>query len=71
MGFEIEFHDETYAFAHRDKDLTIHLTQAEGGAAHAISSLYIQCQDADQLAEDWRKSRSRGSRASGLRLRER
>jgi hypothetical protein len=26
LGFEIGHHDETYAFAHRDKDLTIHLT---------------------------------------------
>jgi hypothetical protein len=25
MGFEIGHHDEMYAFAHRDKDLTIHL----------------------------------------------
>ena len=27
-GFEVSFHDDTYAFAHRDRDLTIHLAQA-------------------------------------------
>lgn len=30
MGFEIRFHDDTYAFAHRDRDLTIHLTKHDG-----------------------------------------
>ena len=27
-GFEVSFHDDTYAFARRDRDLTIHLAQA-------------------------------------------
>jgi hypothetical protein len=30
LGFETSEHDETYAFAHRDNDLTIHLAEAEG-----------------------------------------
>jgi uncharacterized glyoxalase superfamily protein PhnB len=54
MGFEIDHHDETYAFAHRDKDLTIHLTLDESGPT--TSTLYIHCHDADQLAEEWRKA---------------
>ncbi|HUY67007.1 MAG TPA: hypothetical protein VMV06_09335 [Acidimicrobiales bacterium] len=52
MGFEIGHHDETYAFAHRDKDLTIHLTLAEGETAP--SRLYLHCDDADVLAGQWR-----------------
>src|ERR1700733_1498088 len=27
-AFEVSLHDDTYAFAHRDRDLTIHLAQA-------------------------------------------
>jgi hypothetical protein len=26
-GFEVSFHEETYAFAHRDRNLTIHLAK--------------------------------------------
>ena len=29
-GFEVSFHDDSYAFAHRARDLTIHLAQAAG-----------------------------------------
>jgi hypothetical protein len=54
MGFEIDVHDETYAFAHRDRDLTIHLTQAE--SEPTTGALYIHCPDADQLADAWRKA---------------
>lgn len=53
MGFEISHHDETYAFAHRDRDLTIHLT-LEGTSAPG--KLYIHCEDAAQVAEEWRKA---------------
>ena len=28
-GFAVSFHDDTYAFAHRDRDLTIHLAQLQ------------------------------------------
>ena len=52
LGFETSFHDETYAFAHRDRDLTIHLAKAEEGFLAGHGSLYIHCQDADRVAED-------------------
>ena len=54
LGFETTFHDETYAFAHRDRDLTIHLAKAEKDPLAGMGSLYIHCQDADRVAEDWR-----------------
>jgi uncharacterized glyoxalase superfamily protein PhnB len=53
-GFEVSLHDDTYAFAHRAKDLTIHLAQAEGHELAGHGALYIHCQDADQVAEEWR-----------------
>jgi catechol 2,3-dioxygenase-like lactoylglutathione lyase family enzyme len=56
MGFEIHHHDDTYAFAHRDKDLTIHLTLAEADETPGTGKLYIHCDDADQLADEWRKA---------------
>jgi hypothetical protein len=55
-GFEPSFHDETYAFAHRDRDLTIHLAQVVGDEPPGQCSLYIHCQDADQVATDWREA---------------
>jgi catechol 2,3-dioxygenase-like lactoylglutathione lyase family enzyme len=54
LGFEISFHDETYAFAHRDRDLTIHITKADDGMLAGHGSLYLHCQDADRIAEEWR-----------------
>jgi uncharacterized glyoxalase superfamily protein PhnB len=54
-GFEISFHDDTYAFAHRDRDLTIHLAQADAGTPPGHSVLYIHCQDAERVAEEWRQ----------------
>ena len=56
LGFEVSFHDETYAFAHRDEDLTIHLARAAGDDAAGHGALYIHCQDADRVAEDWRQA---------------
>jgi hypothetical protein len=56
MGFEISFHDETYAFAHRDRDLTIHLTRHDGEGEPRSGSLYIHCENADEVAEEWRKA---------------
>jgi hypothetical protein len=52
-GFETSLHDETYAFAHRDRDLTIHLVQAEGDRFPGHGSLYLHCQDADRVAQEW------------------
>jgi hypothetical protein len=37
LGIELGHRDETYAFARRDKDLTIHLTMAEGEPIPASS----------------------------------
>ncbi len=56
LGFEISHHDEGYAFAHRDTDLTIHITQAGGDSPPPTGALYIHCEDADQLADEWRKA---------------
>ncbi len=53
MGFEVGYHDETYAFAHRDRDLTIHLTLEDQSAP---SKLYIHCDDAEELADAWRNA---------------
>jgi uncharacterized glyoxalase superfamily protein PhnB len=52
-GFKVSFHDETYAFAHRDRDMTIHLAHADGHEVAGSSSLYLHCQDADRVAEEW------------------
>jgi len=52
LGFTISYHDENYAFAHRD-NLTIHLAHSEEPTTGA-SALYIHVDDADRLAEDWR-----------------
>lgn len=54
LGFRTSYHDETYAFAHRDH-LTIHLAQA-GGRPAGGSVLYLHVDDADQLAAEWRKA---------------
>jgi hypothetical protein len=55
-GFEVSFHDDTYAFAHRDRDLTIHLAHAAGDEAPGHGALYIHCQDAERVAEEWRQA---------------
>jgi hypothetical protein len=53
-GFEVSFHDDSYAFAHRDRDLTIHLAQAVGDEPLGHGILYIHCQEADRVADEWR-----------------
>lgn len=55
LGFEVAFHDDTYAFVHRDRDLTIHLVQAAGDEPPGHGALYIHCQNADRVAEEWRQ----------------
>ena len=52
LGFTTSYHDEGYAFAHRD-DLTIHLAGADGETPAGSGSLYIHVDDADRLASDW------------------
>ena len=55
-GFETSIHDDSYGFAYRDRDLTIHLAQAEGGEPPGYGVLYIHCLDADRVAEEWRQA---------------
>jgi uncharacterized glyoxalase superfamily protein PhnB len=62
LGFRIDYHDETYAFAHFG-NLTVHLTQDQGAAwpgynpeRHMTSVLYIHVEDADRFAEAWRQA---------------
>jgi catechol 2,3-dioxygenase-like lactoylglutathione lyase family enzyme len=55
-GFEVSLHDDTYALAHRDRDLTIHLVQTSGSDLPGHGGLYIHCQDADRVAAEWRQA---------------
>ncbi len=55
LGFSISYHDEWYAFAHRD-DLTIHLAHAGDPANGQASVEYLHVDDADRLAGDWRRA---------------
>ena len=43
-GFETSLHDDSYAFAHRDRDLTIHLAQAGVHELPGHGFLYLHCQ---------------------------
>ncbi len=54
-GFEVSFHDDSYAFAHRDRDLTVHLVRAAEAEHSGHGALYIHCQDADRVADEWRR----------------
>jgi hypothetical protein len=53
LGFSISYHDGTYAFAHR-YGRTIHLDQTD--EPPDSGALYLHVDDADQLADDWRKA---------------
>jgi hypothetical protein len=55
-GFEMSIHDDTYAFAHWDRDLTIHLALAEGDELPGHGALYLHCHEADRVAEEWRQA---------------
>jgi catechol 2,3-dioxygenase-like lactoylglutathione lyase family enzyme len=55
LGFRTSYHNDSYAFAHRD-GLTIHLGQGGDPSAAGHSVLYIHVDDADQLAAEWRKA---------------
>lgn len=54
LGFDTEYHDETYAFAHRDH-LTIHLAH-DDDPTHHVAMLYIHVDDAFALADEWRQA---------------
>jgi catechol 2,3-dioxygenase-like lactoylglutathione lyase family enzyme len=53
-GFDTSSHDETYAFVHRERDLAIHLDQVADHDTPGCGLLYLHCQDADRVAEEWR-----------------
>jgi len=55
-GFEMSMHDDTYAFAHRGRDLTIHLALAEGDELPGHGALYLHCHEAERVAEEWRQA---------------
>jgi hypothetical protein len=55
-GFDLDFHNETYAFAHRERDLTIHLAQATEGESAGHGAVYLHCQDADRVAAEWEQA---------------
>jgi hypothetical protein len=54
-GSEISHHDESYVCVHRDTELTIHLTLAEGETPET-GALDNHCEHADRLAHEWRKA---------------
>ncbi len=59
LGFNTEYHDETYAFANFG-NLTVHLARDPAAwpgyepDRHMTSVLYLHVEDADRLAADWR-----------------
>jgi catechol 2,3-dioxygenase-like lactoylglutathione lyase family enzyme len=53
LGFETEFHDETYAFASRD-ECTIHLAHAGAPELPGKGNFYLHVDDAELLASEWR-----------------
>ncbi len=55
LGFTSSYHDESYAFAHRD-GLTIHLALPDEPTAERVGALYLHVNDADQLTDEWRKA---------------
>lgn len=56
LGFEVTFHDETYAFAEHGA-LNLHLELSEaGGPRPGGGVLYIHCLDADTVVEEWRRA---------------
>ncbi|HZE15000.1 MAG TPA: VOC family protein, partial [Mycobacterium sp.] len=56
LGFETSLHDETYAFARKNRGVTIHLAKAHDGTLPGHGSIYIHCQNADRVAEEWRRA---------------
>lgn len=53
LGFTTSYHDEDYAFAHRDQ-LTIRLALTEDPEIPSSGALYLHVDDADALASEWR-----------------
>ena len=56
LGFSTSHHDEGYAFAHRN-ELTIHLAGPSVDPERVgRGSIYMHVEDADHLADEWRKT---------------
>ena len=55
-GFQVSWHDDTYAFARRERVLTIHLGQVGAEELPGHGSLYLRCHDANGVAEEWRQA---------------
>jgi hypothetical protein len=55
LGFTTSHHDAFYAFAHRDS-LTIHLAHVGVKLTPKPGSIYMHVDDADRLADDWRRA---------------
>jgi catechol 2,3-dioxygenase-like lactoylglutathione lyase family enzyme len=55
LGFATDYHDETYAFA-RWGNLVVHLARDDNPEAHMTAVLYLHVDDADELADNWRKA---------------
>jgi catechol 2,3-dioxygenase-like lactoylglutathione lyase family enzyme len=64
LGFEISYHDDSYAFARHSENLSVHLAQATddgtgswtSGRSAGGGSLYIHCDDSDVVAQEWRRA---------------
>jgi predicted enzyme related to lactoylglutathione lyase len=56
LGFDMSHHDETYAFASWGDDLMIHLANNDDPDNRTVSAIYLHVDDADQLADRWRKA---------------
>jgi catechol 2,3-dioxygenase-like lactoylglutathione lyase family enzyme len=55
LGFTCSYHDDGYAFAHRD-DLTLHLAgPGVGPETVGAGALYMHVDDAEELADEWRR----------------
>ena len=55
LGFTSSRHDDGYAFVNWG-NLTIHLTQDQPADPHGGSVLYVHVDDADEVAERWRRA---------------
>jgi catechol 2,3-dioxygenase-like lactoylglutathione lyase family enzyme len=56
LGFEVTHFNETYAFAEHGK-LNLHLDLFDGAVASpGCGILYIHCDDADEVAAEWRRA---------------
>ncbi|HMD47292.1 MAG TPA: VOC family protein [Acidimicrobiales bacterium] len=55
LGFDVSHHDETSASAHRN-GLTVHLALADDPDRVGKGAIYLHVDDAQELADEWRKA---------------